>query len=210
MAEVGEVTSSWTQLGNTVLLIMRPEGIDASTDDELAAVVRTQLETAGALQVDAYVDAFDDVPLLATIPTPGTITAEERIESIDAVKWTLSNGVTVVAKQTDFRNDEVVFGAYSPGGHSLVADADHVSALYAAVLVGGSGAGPHDNVALEKLLAGKQVSVSPYIGSCSKASGGARLRTTWRPSSNCHAIRDRAAAGPGLLREVPVRASEQR
>ena len=164
LAEVAEVAASWNQAANTVLLIMRPEGIDASTDDELAAVVRTQIETAGALQVDAYVDAFDDVPLLATIPTPGTITAEERIESIDAVKWTLSNGVTVVAKQTDFRNDEVVFGAYSPGGHSLVDDADHVSALYAAVLVGGSGAGPHDNVALDKLLAGKQVSVSPYIG----------------------------------------------
>ena len=164
LAEVAEVAASWNQVADTVLLIMRPEGPDVGPDDELATVVRSQLETAGALQVDAYEDAFEDVPLLATIPAPGTITAEERIESIDAVKWTLSNGVTVVAKQTDFRNDEVVFGAYSPGGHSLVADADHASAQYAAVLVGGSGAGPHDNVALEKLLAGKQVSVSPYIG----------------------------------------------
>ena len=142
---------------------MRPEGTEASTDDELAAAVRTQLESADTLAVDPYVDSFDDVPLLATLPTPGSITEEERIESIDAVRWTLSNGITVIAKQTDFRNDEVVFGAYSPGGHSLVADTDHVSARYAAVLVEGSGAGPHDNVALAKLLAGKQVSVSPYI-----------------------------------------------
>ena len=164
LTEVDEVASSWNQVANTVLLVMRPEVPDASSDAELAAVVRSQLETASALQVDAYEDAFEDVPLLATIPTAGSITEEERIESIDAVKWTLSNGVTVVAKQTDFRNDEVVFGAYSPGGHSLVADADHVSALYADVLVRGSGAGPHDNVTLEKLLAGKQVSVSPYIG----------------------------------------------
>ncbi len=164
LAELAEVAASWNQAANTVLLVMRPEGADASTDDELAAAVQTQLESADTLEVDPYVDSFDDVPLLATIPTPGSITAEERIESIDAVKWTLSNGVTVVAKQTDFRNDEVVFAAYSSGGHSLVDDADHVSALYAAVLVGGSGAGPHDNVALDKLLAGKQVSVSPYIG----------------------------------------------
>ena len=163
LAEVAEVAASWDQVANTVLLVMRPEVPGAISDDELTALVRTQLETASALQVDAYEDTFEDVPLLATIPTPGTITAEEQIESIDAVRWTLSNGVTVVAKQTDFRNDEVIFGAYSPGGHSLVADADHVSAQYAAALVGGSGAGPHDNVALEKLLAGKQVSVSPYI-----------------------------------------------
>ena len=164
LAEVGDVASSWTRSGNTVLLVMRPEGTEASTDDELAAAVRTQLESADTLAVDPYVDTFDDVPLLATLPTPGSITEEEWIESIDAVRWTLSNGITVIAKQTDFRNDEVVVGAYSPGGHSLVADADHFSARYAAVLVGGSGAGPHDNVTLDKLLAGKQVSVSPYIG----------------------------------------------
>ena len=70
----------------------------------------------------------------------------------------------MIAKQTDFRNDEVVFTALSPGGHSVVADEDHVSALYAAELVSGSGVGPHDNVTLDKLLAGKRVSVSPYIG----------------------------------------------
>ena len=116
------------------------------------------------MEVEPYVDDFDDVPLLADLPTPGSIATEEQIESIDALKWTLSNGITVIAKQTDFRNDEVVFGAFSPGGHSLVADADHVSALYADQLVAGSGVGEHDNVALDKLLAGKRVSVSPYIG----------------------------------------------
>ena len=113
--------------------------------------------------VDPYLDAFDDATLLAALPTPGTITEEEEIESIDAQKWTLSNGITVIAKQTDFRDDELEFRAFSPGGRSLVADADHVSALYAAQLVSGSGVGPHDNVTLEKLLAGKRVSVSPYI-----------------------------------------------
>ena len=36
LAEVGDVASSWTRSGNTVLLVMRPEGTEASTDDELA------------------------------------------------------------------------------------------------------------------------------------------------------------------------------
>ena len=39
-----------------------------------------------------------------------------------------------------------------------------MSAVYADQLVAGSGVGEHDNVALDKLLAGKRVSVSPYIG----------------------------------------------
>ncbi len=163
LAEVDNLSDSWAQTDNTVLLIMRPEDGIASTDEELAAVVQAQLESADTLQVEPYVDAFEDVPLLANIPTAGSIAHEETIESIDAQKWTLSNGITVIAKQTDFRDDEVVFDAFSPGGYSLVADADHVSALYADQLINGSGVGPHDNITLDKLLAGKRVSVSSYI-----------------------------------------------
>ena len=164
LAEFDALAEFWTQPVDTALLVVRPEETDSSTDGDLATAALAQLQTANTLVVDPYLDALDDVPLLAMLPTPGSITEEEEIESIDAQKWTLSNGITVIAKQTDFRNDEVVFRAFSPGGHSLVADEDHVSALHAAQLVSGSGAGPHDSVALEKLLAGKRVEVSPFIG----------------------------------------------
>ena len=172
LAEFGEVAESWTQPGNTGLLIVRPEETESSSDTDLAGASLAQIEGARALQVAAYEDDVGDVPLLAMVPTPGSITAEEQIESIDAVKWTLSNGITVIAKQTDFKNDEVVFRAFSPGGHSLVSDDDHVSALHAAQLVSESGAGPHDSVTLDKLLAGMRVSVSPYIGELFEGFGG--------------------------------------
>ena len=164
LAEIDALADSWSQPGNTVLLVLGPEGIDPDGDGALAAALQTQLDEADTLAVTAYEDTFDDVPLLATLPTPGSIVEEESLESIDAVRWTLSNGITVIAKQTDFRDDEVRFSGYSPGGHSLVSDADHVSAQHAAELVAGSGVGLHDSVTLEKLLAGKRVSVGPYIG----------------------------------------------
>ena len=163
LVEFGEVAESWTQSGNTGLLVVRPEETEANSDVDLAVATLAQIKGAPALTVDPYADDVGDVPLLATIPTPGSIAAEEQIESIDAVRWTLSNGITVIAKRTDFKNDEVVFRSFSPGGHSLVSDNDHVSATYAAQLVSGSGVGPHDNVTLDKLLAGQRVSVSPYI-----------------------------------------------
>ncbi len=162
--ETDDVADSWVQTDNTVLLVMMPGELDDGTDTQLAADIGRQLETADSLAVEPYTDNFADVPLMASKPEPGTITAEEHIESIDAEKWTLSNGITVVAKQTDFRDNEVAFTAFSPGGHSLVDDADHVSALYAARLATGSGVGLHDSVTVDKLLAGKEVSVSPYIG----------------------------------------------
>ena len=166
------MAESWTQPGNTGLLVVRPEETESSSDTDLAAASLAQIEGAHALQVAAYEDDVGDVPLLAMVPTPGSITAEEQIESIDAVKWTLSNGITVIAKQTDFKNDEVVFRSFSPGGHSLVSDDDHVSALHAAQLVSESGAGPHNSVTLDKLLAGMRVSVSPYIGELFEGFGG--------------------------------------
>ena len=172
LAEVDAVAASWTAPGNTVLLVLGPEAIDPTGGDALAAVLQTQLENADALAVEAYADTVGDVPLLATIPTPGSIVDEEQIEAIDAVRWTLSNGVTVIAKQTDFRDDEVLFTSFSPGGHSLVADADHVSALHAAAIANGSGVGEHDSVALDKLLAGKRVSVAPFINGLFEGLGG--------------------------------------
>ena len=164
LAEFADVAESWAQTEDLALLVVRPEETDgAGADDALGATLLTQLQTAHALAVEPYADDLGDVPLLANVPEPGTIAAEERIESIGAVKWTLSNGITVIAKQTDFRDDEVLFRAFSPGGHSLVTDEDHLSARYAAQLVAGSGAGPHDSVTLDKLLAGKRVTVAPYI-----------------------------------------------
>ena len=178
VAEADAVADLWAEPGNVVLLVSGPEGIgDAAAqaagvdpDDPdaanaaLARALREQLAAAVSRDVDPYVDLTGDAPLLASMPEPGTVVGERRLEEIDAVEWTLSNGVTVIAKQTDFRNDEVLMAAISPGGDSLVADEDYIPAFTAAAIVAGSGAGVHDQVTLEKLLAGKDVSISPTIG----------------------------------------------
>ncbi len=164
LSEVNAVAESWTEPGNTVLLATGPEGIGEGTNDELQTLIAAQLAQAPTLEAAPYEDSGGDAPLLATLPTPGSIVAEERIESIDARRWTLSNGVTVIAKQTDFNDDQVLFTAFSPGGDSLAPDADHVSAQHSASIAVGSGVGLHDRVTLDKVLAGKRVSVSPYIG----------------------------------------------
>ncbi len=172
LTEVDAVAASWTASGNTVLLVLGPEAIDPTGGAALAAVLQAQLDGAGELAVEAYADTVGEAPLLATIPASGSIVEEAELEAIDAVRWTLSNGVTVIAKQTDFRDDEVLFTSFSPGGHSLVDDADHVSAVHAAAIASGSGVGEHDSVALDKLLAGTRVSVSPFINGLFEGLGG--------------------------------------
>ena len=211
LEDFDDVAASWTKSEDTALLIVRPAETEASSDSDLAAATLAQLETANTLEVEPYADDLGDVPLLATIPTPGSITAEEQIESIDTQRWTLSNGITVIAKQTDFRDDEVEFRAFSPGGHSLAADEDHVSAIYAAQLINGSGVGPHDRVALEKLLAGKRVSVSPYIAELFEGLGGSASPEDMETMFQLITLYATAPRlDPGLLRTVRGETPQQR
>ena len=50
-------------------------------------------------------------------------------ELLDIHRFTLSNGIEVLYKQTDFKNDEIIMSAFSPGGHSLYEDDVYQSAI---------------------------------------------------------------------------------
>jgi zinc protease len=76
-------------------------------------------------------------------------------------------------KPTDFKDDEVLFQAYSPGGFSLSSVEEHMSASNAAQVVALGGAGSFSQVDLGKKLAGKAASVSPSIGELSEGLSGA-------------------------------------
>jgi zinc protease len=78
----------------------------------------------------------------------------------------------VVLKPTDFKNDQILFGAFAPGGTSVYTDADYESASSAAGIVAAGGAGNYDAGELRKFLAGKRVSVQPRIAERSQGIGG--------------------------------------
>jgi len=68
---------------------------------------------------------------MAVKPTPGKVVDTKEYKELGIIEWTLSNGSKVVLKPTDFKNDEVMFNAYSPGGTSVVSDKEYVSAASA-------------------------------------------------------------------------------
>jgi len=114
--------------------------------------------------ISPYVDQSSDKPLFNKMPVPGKIVAEKKQDALGLAEYTLSNGVKVNLKPTNFKNDEISFQAFSPGGTSLYSDADYESAIRAAALVGYSGLADFNLVQLGKYLTGKRVQVSPYIG----------------------------------------------
>jgi zinc protease len=92
------------------------------------------------------------------------VTAEAQIPELGVTTWTLSNGVKVWVKPTDFKADEIRISAFSPGGTSRASDADFVAAVTAGDVRGASGLGELRARSLEKRLAGVDVSVSPFVG----------------------------------------------
>jgi zinc protease len=90
----------------------------------------------------------------------GKIVGEKHNKAFGYTTFTLSNGVKVAVKPTDFKNNEITVTAYSQGGHSLYSDEDYYSAIYASMLVNESGIGGLSKTELNKALAGKSVSAS--------------------------------------------------
>lgn len=170
LAELNAAAKAFITDTNRDIIVMGPEKDKDKLPSE--ATVNTWVADVAKSGIQAYVDQISDKPLLASKPKAGTIVAETKIAELGITELTFSNGVKAVLKPTDFKNDEISFTAYSPGGTSLYSDADFQSASNAASLVRSSGLGDFNAIALPKLLSGKKVSVSPYISERSEGLSG--------------------------------------
>ncbi|WP_433900704.1 M16 family metallopeptidase [Sphingobacterium puteale] len=161
LEEVNALVKKYYTDLNRDILIMGPEKEKANLPTEQA--VLGWVKAVEDTPVSAYEDKVSNLPLLSKEPVKGTILSSKDIGAVQAKELQLSNGVKVILKPTDFKNDEIQIVAYSPGGTSLYPDADYFSASNASSLVDASGVGQMSNVELTKYLAGKEVSISPYI-----------------------------------------------
>ncbi len=162
LEDIRGLLDSYITKDNRVVLVSLPkkEGYVAPSKNELLAVVRA----VGNKSIEPHVEIVPTGSLIADKLTPAAITSERRLDAVDATEWTLSNGVRVVLKPTDFNRDRVEFIAMSPGGTSLVSDADYLSARYATGAAGSGGYGSFSAEDLEKKLTGTIARVEPWIG----------------------------------------------
>ncbi|MEG2030053.1 MAG: insulinase family protein, partial [Janthinobacterium sp.] len=105
-------------------------------------------------------------------PAGGSIVAEKLNSAIGVTELTLGNGVRVLLKPTDFKNDQVLMGSTRFGGQSLFGDADIYNARYASAIVGSMGLKDLGPLDLQKVLAGKTVNVGASLGELSEGFGG--------------------------------------
>jgi zinc protease len=119
--------------------------------------------------------------LMPQPPAPGTIVNETQDKRLGLTTLTLSNGVKVILKPTDFRNDQVLIAANRYGGESLFDGADILNARYASTVVSSMGTGSYSPLELANILAGKSASaaagLSNYTESVRGSSGGSDIET---------------------------------
>lgn len=147
---------------NQVVFIAAPEkeGIVCPTKEEVVA----QLKGMKDLKVEAYVDKVSNEPLMKEAPKGGKIVSENTNAIYGTTELTLSNGVKVYIKKTDFKADEIQMKGVSLGGTSLFPDNDKLEMSYLNSVIQAGGLGNFSKVDLTKMLAGKKVSVNVAVG----------------------------------------------
>src|SRR5688572_8088756 len=153
-----------------LVILTGPENSDFKmpTSVELLALS----EAAGKAELTAYEEKAVAASIMATAPAAGMITAEKAVAELGVTELSLSNGVRVILKPTDFKNDQVVMNASRFGGQYLFDPKERFNAEFAATVVTQMGVGEFSPVDLRKVLAGKTATVAPRLGSLSESLNG--------------------------------------
>ena len=161
LAEINSLPAKWITDENIVVSIsgVEKENVTLPTKEEVIEIINNTKNT----KLEAYVDAVSDKPLISVIPEGSKIISTEINEELGTKTWILENGAQVVLKKTDFKEDEILFEAFSFGGSSLVDLENLPSADMTTTIVSQSGVGEFDNITLQKMMAGKVLNLNPYI-----------------------------------------------
>jgi zinc protease len=172
LAEVNDATKKIIPPSSDSKLIIFTGPIDnqfkVPTKEELVALA----ENAAKIEIKPYEEKAVASTLMEKKPAAGTIKEEKELPGVGVTSLTFANGVKVLLKPTDFKNDQVIMSASRFGGQYNYDPKERSNAEYAATVVGQMGVAEFSPVDLRKVLAGKTASVSPRISQLSEGMNG--------------------------------------
>jgi zinc protease len=134
--------------------------------------LRSAITAADQVAVTPWSDSTTTRALVENLPEPARVESRREIANIGVTVLRFANGLEAWLKPTDFKNDQVLFAMYALGGASLASRTDFVDASLASTYVGFSGAGGLKALDLQRVLAGKLASASPFISSSTHGING--------------------------------------
>jgi len=148
---------------NLVVILTGPEkeNLTPITSTQVSSVLLKTKNT----KLTPYVDHFSDLGLMKNIkPKPGKIISQKYDSISKSTLLNLSNGAKVTYKKTSFKNDEILFSGFSFGGSSTYNNTEYLKTALANNALKEAGVNGYSKNDLHKILAGKQVTVYPFIG----------------------------------------------
>jgi zinc protease len=170
LTEVNALGANRVGEANRVVTVSLPEkeGLAVPTNTD----VRGVFAKVNAATITPWVETVTAGALVAKAPTAGRVVSEKKTESLNLTEWTLSNGIKVFVKPTDFTADQIVMTGWSPGGASLVADKEVFKTSLTTTVIERGGVGDYSIVDLNKKLTGKVASASAVITDLSEGVSG--------------------------------------
>ena len=143
---------------NRVFMAMIPENekFVIPTEEQ----VKEAIESVDAEDIEPYKDEVKSEPLIPALPAVGSVVSEKTLGEMGATEWTLSNGIKVIVKPTEFKNDEIAFTADAKGGTSVIDDSLAPSVVFLPMGISQHGLGDYTYSDLSKYLQGTQVSLN--------------------------------------------------
>lgn len=163
--EVSALTGALKQNPNRLVLLLGPEkgNLTLPSDDGLL----TLADHASGIKVEPYAEKAVATDLVPEKPRQGRISKETRDGLLGTTELTFANGVKVILKPTDFKNDEILLNGFRKGGINQYGVSDKYNAHYAAGVVSQMGIGDFSPTDLKKANAGRTVDVSVEMGALS-------------------------------------------
>lgn len=158
------------QTGEFFAFITGPDAkqMKLPTDMEL----KTMVDGALSQKVTANAEKVVAKQLLDKEPVAGKITGESVDKELGATTYTLSNGVKVTVKKTDFKSDEIVMTAVKKGGMNNYGVEDKANAQFLSQVIETMGYGQFTPTALTDFLSGKTVGLNPKMDEISSGLDG--------------------------------------
>ena len=161
-SEIAERARTWLGADSRVVLATSPQKTGLAVPSE--ADLTRAIEAGDHAAVTAWNDAGGSQTLLPENPAAAPVVSTRTLPALGVTIVEFPNGVTAWLKPTDFKNDQVIFTLQAPGGASLAPAEHYMDASLATALVSLSGVGGIKALDLQKLLTGKLVGASPFIG----------------------------------------------
>lgn len=210
--DILDLAETWISDSNIRVLLTAPEKEKENLPSEPELL--TWLQIYDNLEARPYQDDASDKILFEQSLPDGKIISKRYFPETGHSFWELENGVKVILKPTNFKNDEILVTAFSPGGHSIYPDDQYQNASNAANVIQMSGLEELDAVQLNKLLSGKKVQVAPYIselfegfnGYCSPEELETLLQLTYlyvtRPGADQKALESMKTRQKNILKDI--------